>query len=51
MNKTVHPVQKALEHMVSERLPRGEVWLGTDFIQAAGLEDTVEGHLRLAGQD
>jgi hypothetical protein len=47
-------VKKAFEHQSAERLPRGELWLGTDILKRVNLEDNVRGHLVLIkrlGQD
>jgi uroporphyrinogen-III decarboxylase len=47
-------VKKAFEHQPVGRLPRGELWLGTDLLRKANLEDNLQGHLTLVkrlGQD
>lgn len=47
MNHSVEIVKKAFEHLPTGRLPRGELWLGTDLFKKANLEDNLEGHLAL----
>ena len=54
MDDSVDIVTKAFEHLSPSRTPRGELWLGTDLLKTAHLEDTVEGHRQLIkrlGQD
>ena len=54
MNSSVDIVKKAFKHQVTDHLPRGELWLGTDLFKKANLEDNLEGHLALIkrlGQD
>lgn len=54
MDNSVDIVKKAFEHRPAGRLPRGELWLGTDLLRKANLEDNLEGHLALIkrlGQD
>ncbi len=29
-------------------IPKGEIWLGTDFLKQAGYDDTIENHFRIA---
>ena len=54
MDNSIDIVKKAFEHRSVGRLPRGEVWLGTDLLRMANLEDNLKGHLALIkhlGQD
>jgi hypothetical protein len=54
MDNSVDTVKKAFEHRSIGRLPKGEVWLGTDLLRMANLEDNLKGHLSLIkhlGQD
>jgi hypothetical protein len=54
MVNSVGTVRKAFEHGSAGRLPRGELWLGTDLFRKANLEDNLKGHLSLIerlGQD
>jgi uroporphyrinogen decarboxylase len=54
MDHSVDIVKKAFEHHSVERLPRGELWLGTDLFKKMNLEDDLRGHLALIsrlGQD
>ena len=51
MDDTTRPSEKiraALQHMETEVLPKGELWLGTELLEAAGFEDDLSGHARLA---
>lgn len=50
MRRSVDLVRKAFEHQSPDRLPRGELWLGTELFQKAQLEDNLEGHLKLRNQ-
>jgi hypothetical protein len=47
MDNSVDTVTKAFEHLSPSRLPRGELWLGTDLLKRANLDDNVEGHHQL----
>ena len=47
MDHSIDIVKKAFEHRFAGRLPRGELWLGTDLFKKANLEDSLEGHLAL----
>jgi len=54
MSNSCEIVKKAFEHRSVGYLPRGEVWLGTDLLRKANLEDNLKGHLALIkrlGQD
>lgn len=54
MNNSIDTVINAFEHRSPGPLPRGELWLGTELLKQADLEDTLEGHLLLIerlGQD
>jgi hypothetical protein len=54
MDHPVDIVKKAFEHRLAGRIPRGELWLGSDLLKKAGLEDNLQGHLSLMkrlGQD
>jgi len=47
-------VKKAFEHRFTGRLPKGELWLGTDLLKKANLQDNLKGRLALIkclGQD
>jgi uroporphyrinogen-III decarboxylase len=47
MDNSTDTVKKAFEHRFAERIPRGELWLGTDLLKKARLEDSLDGHLSL----
>jgi len=47
MSRSVEIVKKVFEHRFVDRLPRGELWLGTDLLRKANLEDNLEGHVTL----
>jgi hypothetical protein len=54
MYNSVATVRNAFEHRPVGPLPRGELWLGTELLKKANLEDSLEGHLSLIerlGQD
>jgi uroporphyrinogen decarboxylase len=55
MYNSVDTVRNAFEHQSSlGPLPRGELWLGTELLKKASLEDTPAGHIALIkrlGQD
>jgi hypothetical protein len=54
MHNSVDTVRNAFEHRSAGTLPRGELWLGTELLRKANLEDNLEGHLSLIerlGQD
>jgi len=54
MGNSFDTVKKVLEHQSPNRLPRGELRLGTDLLRKANLGDNLEGHLALVrrlGQD
>jgi hypothetical protein len=54
MDNSVDTVTKAFEHQSPGRPPRGELWLGTELLRKANLEDTLEGHralIKRLGQD
>ena len=54
MSNSGEIVKKAFEHRSVGYLPRGELWLGTDLLRKANLEDNLKGHLSLIkrlGQD
>jgi len=54
MDHSIVTVKKAFEHRLTGRIPRGELWLGTDLFKKTNLEDNLEGHLELVkhlGQD
>lgn len=38
-------VRKTFEHLARGRLPKGDLWLGTDLFKKANLEDNLDGHL------
>jgi hypothetical protein len=47
MDHSIDTIKKAFEHKFAGRIPRGELWLGTDLFKEANLEDSLEGHLSL----
>ena len=47
MYNSIDTVTKAFEHRSPVPPPRGELWLGTELLKQANLEDTLEGHLAL----
>ena len=47
MSQSIDVVRKAFERRPAGRLPKGELWLGTDLFKKADLEDNLEGHLAL----
>jgi uroporphyrinogen-III decarboxylase len=54
MSNSCEIVKNAFEHRSVGHLPRGELWLGTDLLRKANLEDNLKGHLALIkrlGQD
>jgi uroporphyrinogen-III decarboxylase len=54
MDNSVDTVTKAFEHRSPGRPPRGELWLGTELLKKAKLEDNLEGHralIKRLGQD
>jgi len=54
MGNSFDTVKRAFEQRSPNRLPRGELWLGTDLLRKADLEDNLEGLLALVkrlGQD
>jgi hypothetical protein len=54
MDNSIDIVKKAFEHKSASRLPKGDLWLGTDLMRKANLEDNLKGHLAFIkhlGQD
>jgi hypothetical protein len=47
MDNAINTVIKAFEHRSSGRVPKGELWLGTELLKKASLEDTLAGHIEL----
>ncbi len=47
MDNSVDTIKKAFEHHATGRLPRGELWLGTDLLKSLNLEDDLQGHIAL----
>lgn len=47
MDHSLNSVKMAFEHRFTGIIPRGEVWLGTDLLKKANLEDNLEGHIEL----
>jgi hypothetical protein len=47
MSRSVEIVKKVFEHRSVDRLPKGEIWLGTELLRKANLEDNLEGHVTL----
>lgn len=53
MEKTAgHDAALRLQHLLNNKgrpgIPRGEVWIGTAFLQRAGLDDTLDAHFKIA---
>jgi hypothetical protein len=46
-NTGFNRVKSAFQHLQTEYLPKGELWLGADILKKAGLEDNLEGRLHL----
>lgn len=46
-NTGFNRVKAAFQHLQTEPLPKGELWLGADILRKAGLEDNLEGRLHL----
>ena len=46
-NTGLNKVKSAFQHLQTEHLPKGELWLGADILKKAGLEDNLEGRLHL----
>ena len=40
-------VKAAFEHRVSSRLPRGELWIGTEIFLERQMEDSIDSHISL----
>jgi len=40
-------VKNAFEHRATDRLPKGELWLCTEVFKVAGLQDNLNGHLKI----
>ncbi len=36
---------KAFQHQPADRIPKGELWLGTALLEQSGLKDDLEGHI------
>ncbi len=54
MNQPFERIKTAFSGSPLSFVPKGEVWLGTEFLAAAGLDDTLDNHFRMAdilGQD
>lgn len=43
----VNPIRGVFEHRASARVPRGELWLGTELFKKADLRDDLEGHIEI----
>ena len=46
-NTGLNRVKSAFQHLQTERIPKGELWLSADILRKAGLEDNLEGRLHL----
>jgi hypothetical protein len=47
MDSAIIRANAAFDHRLTGNLPKGELWLGTELLKRAGLEDNTEGHLVL----
>lgn len=50
MDSPFEKVKITFQHLKTKNFPKGELWLGTDLLKNAGLEDNIAGHRKLAGQ-
>jgi hypothetical protein len=50
MGRSVERVRKALQFREPERLPRSELWINSNVLEWAQMEDTLKGHLTLRNQ-
>lgn len=53
-NCSIDIVKKAFKHEISNRIPKGELWLGKDIFRRLNLEDDIKGHfeaVKILGQD
>ena len=46
-NTGFNRVKSAFQHLQTEHIPKGELWLGADILKKADLEDNLEGRLHL----
>lgn len=46
--KSFNRIKSVMENEHIKPVPKAELWLGTDFLEAAGFKDTVENHFYLA---
>ncbi|MBT8342011.1 MAG: hypothetical protein HKP58_00350 [Desulfatitalea sp.] len=47
MEEPLNPVHLAFQHQAADRLPKGELWLGTRLFAPLGLKDDLQGHISL----
>ncbi len=50
MSSPFDKVKIAFQHLQTDNFPKGELWLGADILKNAGLEDNLNGHIKLIGQ-
>ena len=50
MQNSMKPIEAAIGKQPARSLSRAELWLGTELLGRAGMADTVDNHLRLAGR-
>lgn len=43
-------VKATFQHLQTEYLPKGELWIGADILKRAGFEDNLDGRLKLINQ-
>ena len=43
-------VKATFQHLQTEHLPKGELWIGADILKKAGFEDNLDGRLKLIKQ-
>ncbi|MFA5903423.1 MAG: uroporphyrinogen decarboxylase family protein [Desulfobacula sp.] len=46
----VYKTDGAIKNFYQDRIPRAELWLGTGFLNRAGLSDTLDNHIRMIRQ-
>ena len=51
-NTATHDAALRMQHLLKNRgrhdIPRGEVWIGSAFLQRAGFDDTLDNHFKMA---
>lgn len=50
MQNSVYRIREVIAHLPIRPIPRGELWLGTEFLNRAGFADILENHFRLCDQ-